>query len=116
VGRLWETLTRTPPVVAPEELRGRTDLVFGFATRQDPEGWLVQAYGADGRRIGRPIMGVSSGALATMTAPVEQTTDPAELRRLADAWATACKRSSHNAELMRLFSASASADADRQSN
>ena len=97
MSRLSEILLRRPPVVAPPELLGRP---FGFAAESDPEGWTVVGYGPDGRRLGRPLKGVSDPALTSLSTYPERTTDDAQLRALAAAWVTACRSSVTNGQAL----------------
>ena len=100
MSRLREIVLRRPPVVAPPESLG---LAFGFATQQEIEGWTVNAHGADGRRLGRPLKGLSSSALATLTRPATAAGSASELGRLGNAWTQACRQSATNAEVLTAF-------------
>ncbi len=82
---------------------GGPGLTFGFATQSEPEGWTVTAYGADGRRLGRSLKGLSDGAQATLTRPPAQAQSTSELRRLADAWREACRHGTTNADVLTAF-------------
>ena len=106
-------LSRTPPVVAPADVRGRPGLTFGFATQSEPEGWTVMAYGSDGRRLGRPLKGLSESAQATLTLPPTEARNASDLQRLADAWADACKHGSTNADVLTAFADAAALMNDR---
>ena len=100
MSRLFEILLRRPPVVAPPELVGRP---FGFAAESDPEGWTVVGYGVDGRRLGRPLKGLSDPALTSLSGFPDRTTDDEQLRALAAAWVRACRSSVTNGQALTAF-------------
>jgi hypothetical protein len=100
LSRLWEILTRRPPRVAPEDLTGPA---FGFVVRSDQAGWTVMAHGADGRRLGRDIKGLSDPVQATLTRLAAQAEDPSDHERLAHAWTDACRHSATNADVLTAF-------------
>jgi hypothetical protein len=103
VARLPRLLSRRPPLVAPPELVAGGGLTFGLDVRSEPAGWTVTAYGADGRRLGRPVKGLSEPVQATLAACVERVADPGGRRRLAAAWVAACRGSVTNADLLTGF-------------
>ncbi len=113
LSRLWEILTRTPPLVAPAALRGQPGITFGFTAESGPEGWTVMAYGSDGRRLGRPLKGLSDSAQATLTLPATRATAAPDLQRLADAWSEACRHGSTNADVLTAFADAAAFVNDR---
>jgi hypothetical protein len=96
-------MTRRPPLVASPELVTRGDLTFGFTTEAELQGWTVTAYGSDGRRLGRPLKGLSQSAQATLTRPTTEAANASDLQQLADAWTFACKHSSTNADVLTAF-------------
>jgi hypothetical protein len=114
LSRLWEIVRRRPPLVAPPELIGRAGLTFGFAAEPEPEGWTVSAYGADGRRLGRPLKGLSESAQATLTRPAAEAADASDLQQLADAWTNACRHSTTNADVLTAFADAAALMRDRR--
>jgi hypothetical protein len=97
-------LLRRPPIVAPAELVGQAELTFGFATVSEPEGWMVSAYGPDGRRLGRPLKGLSESAQVTLIRMLSLASSPSDLQRLSDAWTTACREGHTNADVLTAFS------------
>jgi hypothetical protein len=103
LSRLWEIMIRRPPLVASPDLVTRGDLTFGFTTESELEGWTVTAYGADGRRLGRPLKGLSQSAQVTLTRPPTEAANASDLQQLADAWTHACKHSSTNADVLTAF-------------
>jgi hypothetical protein len=100
VSRLWEILTRQPPRVAPADSHGAA---FGFVVRSDQAGWTVMAHGADGRRLGRDIKGLSDPVQATLTRLAAQAESAADSERLARAWTEACRHSTTNADVLTAF-------------
>lgn len=100
MSRLVEILLRRPPLVAPPELIGRP---FGFVAESDAEGWTVMAHGADGRRLGRPLKGLSDPALTSLQARSERASTDAHLRALANAWVRSCRASVTNAQVLTAF-------------
>ncbi len=84
-------------------MAGRPGLAFGIAVGSERAGWTVTAYGADGRRLGRPLKGLSDPAATTLTATVEAIADGADRSRLATAWVDACRTSVTNAEVLTGF-------------
>jgi hypothetical protein len=103
MARLRNPLSRRPPIIAPPELVTSPDLQFGLDVRAERAGWTVAAYGPDGRRIGRPLKGLSQGVQETLTAAVDRIQDPADRRRLAAAWVGACREAVTNAEVLTGF-------------
>jgi hypothetical protein len=103
LSRLLEILSRRPPFVAPADLIGQPGHTFGFTTQPEFQGWTVTAFGADGRRLGRPLKGLSESAAATLTRPPDQTANASDLQRLADAWSYACKHGVTNADVLTAF-------------
>jgi hypothetical protein len=103
VPRLPKLLSRRPPLVASPALAGQTDLAFGFDVRSELTGWTVTAYGADGRRLGRPLKGLSDPVQATLAATAERIEDPDDRRRLAAAWVAVCRESVTNADVLTGF-------------
>ena len=93
-------LSRRPPLVAPPELIGQP---FGIAVGSEPSGWTVTAYGADGRRLGRPLKGLSDPTVATLNATVEQVPDGAAREQLAQTWVRACRAGVTNADVLTTF-------------
>ena len=112
MSRLWEILTRTPPRVAPADLSGPA---FGFVVRSDQAGWTVMAHGADGRRLGRDLKGLSDPAQATLTRLTAQADNASDQERLARAWTEACRHSATNADVLTAFAAAATLTPDRDS-
>jgi hypothetical protein len=100
VSRFVEILLRRPPLVAPPELIGRT---FGFVAQSDAEGWTVMAHGADGRRLGRPLKGLSDPAVTSLQARCDRASSDAHLQALADAWVRSCRASVTNAQVLMAF-------------
>jgi hypothetical protein len=100
LSRLWEILTRKPPRVAPEDLSGAA---FGFVVRSDQAGWTVMAHGADGRRLGRDIKGLSDPVQATLVRLAAQADSASDRERLAHAWTEACRHSSTTADVLTAF-------------
>ena len=108
MSRLWDTLTRKPPRAAPEDPNGAA---FGFVVRSDQAGWTVTAHGADGRRLGRDLKGLSDPTQATLIRLAAEA-EPAEQERLARAWTQACRRSTTNADVLTAFADAATGVAD----
>jgi hypothetical protein len=104
VSPLPRFLSRRPPLVAPPELIDQPGLSFGLTVGSEPAGWTVTAYGADGRRLGRPLKGLSDPATTTLTATVERIQDSAARDRLAAAWVQVCRDSVTNADVLIGFS------------
>ena len=100
-------LSRRPPLVAPPELIDQPGLTFGISVGSEPAGWTVTAFGADGRRLGRPLKGLSDPATTTLTATVDRIRDGADRERLAAAWVQACRAGVTNADVLIGFSDSA---------
>ena len=107
LSRLWEILTRKPPRVAPEDPSGAA---FGLVVRSDQAGWTVMAHGADGRRLGRDIKGLSDPAQATLTRLAAQADDAADQERLAHAWT---RHSATNSDVLTAFADAATLRHDR---
>jgi hypothetical protein len=107
VSPLPRFLSRRPPIVAPAELIDQPGLAFGISVGSEPAGWTVTAYGSDGRRLGRPLKGLSDSATTTLTATVERIRDRAGRERLATAWVHACRTGVTNADVLLGFSDSA---------
>jgi hypothetical protein len=103
LSRLPKILSRRAPLVAPAGLIGQPGLTFGFTTESERQGWTVTAYGADGRRLGRPLKGLSESAKTTLTDPPARSADASDLQRLADAWSDACKHGLTNADVLTAF-------------
>ena len=101
VSPLPRFLSRRPPLVAPPELIGQP---FGIAVGSEPAGWTVTAYGTDGRRLGRPLKGLSDPAVATLNATVDQIHDRPAREQLAKSWVQACRASVTNADVLIEFS------------
>jgi hypothetical protein len=80
MGRVMSFLRR-PPRLAGLDPDGRA---FGFIAWEEPRGWTVSAYGADGRRLGRLLKGMSGAGQATLLRSLDGATD-AELEQLAAA-------------------------------
>jgi hypothetical protein len=97
VSPLPSFLSRRPPVVAPPELIGQP---FGIVVGSEPAGWTVTAFGSDGRRLGRPLKGLSDGAVATLNATVDQVHDGAAREQLAGSWVQACRAGVTNADVL----------------
>jgi hypothetical protein len=104
VRRPSRLLFRRPPVIAPPELIDQPGLAFGIAVGSEPAGWTVTAYGSDGRRLGRPLKGLSDPATTTLTASVERIRERAGRERLATAWVQACRAGATNADVLIGFS------------
>ena len=104
MGRLPKLLFRRPPLVAAPELIDQPGLAFGIAVGSEPAGWTVTAYGSDGRRLGRPLKGMSDPATTTLTATVDRIRDSADRERLATAWVQACRAGVTNADVLIGFS------------
>lgn len=100
MARLRNPLSRRPPIIAPPELVASPDLQFGLDVRAERTGWTVAAYGPGGRRIGRPLKGLSEAVQETLTAAVDRIQDPSDRRRLAAAWVGACREAVTNAEVL----------------
>ncbi len=103
MGRFREIVLRQPPLVAPAELMAEGGLTFGFVAAPELMGWTVTAYGPDGRRLGRPLKGLSDAARLTLTGAVAPTASRPELERLAGVWTRACAESHTNAEVLTGF-------------
>jgi hypothetical protein len=96
-------LSRRPPIVAPPELIDQPGLAFGITVGSEPAGWTVTAFGADGRRLGRPLKSLSDSAANTLTAAVDGIEDAGGRIRLADAWVQACRTGVTNADVLTGF-------------
>jgi hypothetical protein len=97
VSPLPRFLSRRPPLIAPPELIGQP---FGIAVGSEPAGWTVTAYGADGRRLGRSLKGLSDPAATTLSATVDKVPEGAARERLAAAWVDACRAGVTNADVL----------------
>lgn len=97
-------LRRAPRVAEPEP-DGRP---FAFAVHDEPRGWMVTAYGADGRRLGRPLKAMSSAGRETLLRSLDGATE-AELELMAAAWVRACRHAMTNAAVLTSFLDTASA-------
>jgi hypothetical protein len=104
VSPLPRFLSRRPPLVAPPELLNQPGLAFGIRVGSEPAGWTVTAYGTDGRRLGRPLKGLSDPATTTLSATVDRIRDSADRQRLAAAWVQACRAGVTNADVLIGFS------------
>ena len=104
VSPLPRFLSRRPPIVAPPELIDQPGLAFGIRVGSEPAGWTVTAYGSDGRRLGRPLKGMSDSATTALTATVERIEDTTGRERLATAWVQACRAGVTNADVLIGFS------------
>jgi hypothetical protein len=104
VSPLPRFLFRRPPIVAPPELIDQPGLAFGIRVGSEAAGWTVTAYGSDGRRLGRPLKGLSDPATTTLTATVDRIRDSADRTRLATAWVDACRAGVTNADVLIGFS------------
>jgi hypothetical protein len=96
-------LSRRPPIVAPPELIDQPGLAFGITVGSEPAGWTVTAFGADGRRLGRPLKSLSDSAASTLTTSVDAVSDTSARVRLADAWVQACRTGVTNADVLTDF-------------
>ncbi len=97
VSPLPRFLSRRPPLIAPPELVGQP---FGIAVGSEPAGWTVTAYGSDGRRIGRPLKGLSDPAVTTLNATVDQVQAGPARQQLAESWVQACRAGVTNADVL----------------
>ncbi len=97
-------LSRRPPLVAPPEVIGQPGHAFGVTVSSEPAGWTVTAYGSDGRRLGRPLKGLSEAAQARLAATVDEVSPGPGRERLAAAWVQACRGGVTNADVLLGFS------------
>jgi hypothetical protein len=97
-------LSRRPPLVAPPEVIGQPGHAFGVTVSSEPAGWTLTAYGSDGRRLGRPLKGLSEPVLARLTATVDEVSPGPGRERLATAWMQACRGGVTNADVLLGFS------------
>lgn len=89
-------LRRAPRMAEP------TGRALGFLVEDEPRGWTLTACGADGRRLGRPLKGMSSAGGGTLLRSLHGATD-AELERLAVAWVQACRQGVTNQAVLTSF-------------
>jgi hypothetical protein len=87
---------RRPSRFVVDEPDGRP---FGLDMRDEPRGWMVTAYDADGRRLGRSLRGMSSAGCDTLRRVLDSA-DDADLARLADVWVQACRHQMTNAQVL----------------
>lgn len=104
MGRMTSFLRRSPRG-AEVELDGRA---FAFVAHDEPRGWTVTAYDGEGRRLGRPLKGMSSAGRATLVRSLDGATD-AQLEQLADVWVQTCRQSMTNAAVLTSFADAAGA-------
>jgi len=101
---LPKLLTRRPPRIVAIPAGDEPGPAFGVTALAEPIGWTVTAYGPDGRRLGRPLKGLSDPVYSTLVKTIDGVSGPAERERLADAWVEACRVGVTNAEVLTGFS------------